>query len=113
MNSAILLAVALVFSLSTLAPFAFVCAGSHHTTSLSPSSLLLLLCSPYPHMRPLPLQPPHYVSFSFVPAPVGGTCGGFLCDEVSVCAGSHSITSLSLLCQPLWRARAVAFCVMR
>ena len=26
--------------------------------------------------------PPHYISEAFVPAPVGGTCGGFLCDEV-------------------------------
>jgi hypothetical protein len=28
---------------------------------------------------------PYGFTFSFTPAPVGGTCGGFLCDEVSNC----------------------------
>jgi len=29
-------------------------------------------------------QSPYYVTTTFVPAPVGGTCGGFLCDEVGM-----------------------------
>jgi E3 ubiquitin-protein ligase SHPRH len=28
---------------------------------------------------------PHYLTTSFIPAPISSTCGGFLCDEVGGC----------------------------
>jgi E3 ubiquitin-protein ligase SHPRH len=48
---------------------------------------------------------PHYLSLCFTPAPVGGTCGGFLCDEMGL---GKTLQSLMLIVSnpppPAWPA---------